>query len=194
MASYTLENPKFKTSANQVVDDAISYYQSPERKRIALRRALQATPDDPRLKQIQQKLTNPKQVEQAAQAGVFLNYSRADELFVLELADNLRDMGINVWLDMIDISGDGDWNNQIASALATCGLMLTVLSPNALRDEAALNERRHFVESGKLIQPIIRRHCDFRESDYWLAPIDFSRDYVLGLHNLLRVLSVDMPY
>jgi hypothetical protein len=192
MTSFTVDNLRYKASANQQVEDAISYYQSPEKRRIALRKALAASPDDARLHQYRLRLTSAKMVAQAMDAGVFLSYSRADELFVIELADHLREVGVQVWLDMMDIEADFDWNFAVQSALTNCGLMIAVLSPDALKDEAARSERRTFFEAGKLVQPVVARRCDLTGVDFWLSPIDFSRDYTVGLHTLLRALSIEV--
>jgi len=37
----------------------------------------------------------------------FFSYSRADSEFVLKLATDLRNAGIDIWLDQLDIPADG---------------------------------------------------------------------------------------
>lgn len=192
MASQTTTDPRRTTGGHKIVEETISYYQSPEKKRQALRKALKARPDDPRLMEHLRHLIEPRQIEIAASAGVFLSYSRADELFVLDLADHLRDAGVKLWVDMLDVTHEGDWKGEVRRALEGSGLMLAVLSPDALRDSAARDERENFLESGKLVQSVIARRSDLSGMDFWLPPIDFSRDFQFGLHQLLRVLSVNV--
>lgn len=192
MASRTTSDPRRTTGGHKIVEETISYYQSPEKKRQALRRALRTRPDDPRLQQHLQRLIEPRQIQIAAEAGIFMSYSRADELFVLDLADQLRTLGVNLWVDMLDVTPEGDWNREVRRALEASGLMLAVLSPDALHDAAAHTERDNFLESGKLVQSVIARRSDLSGMDFWLPPIDFSRDFQVGLHQLLRVLSVSV--
>jgi hypothetical protein len=179
-----------KEKASLVVEDMIARYRSSEQKRVALRRALISRGDDPRLKQLQLQLTRPQLVRQAASRGVYISYIRPDELFAVELADMLRQARIDVWLDMFDVQREGDWHREVTAALERCGLMIAVMSPDALYSEAMRFEREYFHQAGKLIIPVIYRRCDVSELDFWLSPVEFTRDYDLSLQHLQRALGV----
>lgn len=182
--------PNPKARATQELEATIARYRSVENKRIALRNALSQRPDDPRLQQVLEQLTNPQQVQRAIVRGIFINYTRSDEVFALELAMNLQDAGMITWMDIMDIQDDADWRNEVKTAMDRCGLMISVMSPEALLDEETVAERKTFMEMGKLILPVISERCDMTRFDFWLKPIDFSRDFNLGWNILKRMLPV----
>jgi len=175
-------------NAAQTVEDTIARFSSLEQRRIALRKALQSRPNDPRLSQAIEKMTSPYQLRKAAQQGLFVSYARVDEIFALELAVALRKLGYSAWLDMID-GGNEDWNGEVQQALRGSGLMLAVLSPKCLLDRAVRAERDRFQRMGKLIVPIIHRPLDMSSLDYWVMPVDFSKDFDFGLHQLQQTFS-----
>ena len=59
----------------------------------------------------------------------FFSYARKDTEFVLKLAAELRAVGVNLWLDQLDILGGQRWDRAIAEALKTCEGMIAVLPP-----------------------------------------------------------------
>lgn len=181
--------PTFRENAMELVDDIIARYQSIEQKRIAIRKALKARPDDPWLQDAMMRLMTSQLVKQAATSGIFINYTRTDELFAIELAEGLREAGITPWLDIVDMIDDSDWENGIEQALKSCGLMLAILSPEAQKDGLARMERQRFADMGKLVQPVIHHRCVLDKEFFWLEPVDFSRDFAYGLRQLVRLIS-----
>lgn len=191
-AMNTASNPKVR--ATQELEAAIARYRSVENKRIALRNAMRTRPDDPRLKQVLEQLTTPQLVQKAFEHGIFMNYTRSDEVFALDLATNLHDAGVTVWMDIMDIQDDNDWWNEVKSAMERCGIMIAVMSPEALLDNEGAAERHEFMEMGKLILPVISERCDVSRHDFWLETIDFTRDFNLGWNVLKRLLpAVPQP-
>lgn len=180
-----------RPSASLVVDDVIARYRSVEQKRIALRRALSSRPDDARLLQMREQLTRPPLIRKAAAAGVFISYIRSDELFAVELAEALAEINIDAWLDMFDVENGTDWHSAVSSALQRCGLMLAVMSPESIYDNLVTLERQQFQEAGKLVMPVLYRPCHLGEIGFWLEPVDFTRNFTLGLNNLQRRLQAE---
>ena len=90
---------------------------------------------------------------------------------------------------MIEIQDDLDWDAEVEAALARSGLMLAILSPEALTDEALIKERQQYFQAGKLTVPIIHRYCDWQHSTFWLPRVDFIHDFERGLHTLLSLLQ-----
>lgn len=180
-------NPRKR--ATQTLDEAIARFNSPEQKRIAVSKALAKNPDDERLKKRLKRLTGPEAVQDAINSGIYISYNRADELFALDLTDRLSEAGIKVWLDMIEIQDDLDWDEEVQGTLDRCGLMLAILSPEALADEALVNERQQFFQAGKLIVPVIHQHCDWQHLTFWLPRMDFIHDFERGLYTLLNLLQ-----
>lgn len=186
ITTYTTQTPVF--NAAQTVEDTIARFSSLEQRRIALRKALRSRPRDPRLAQAIDKVTQPHHLQKAAQNGLFMSYARADEIFALEVADALRKMSYIAWLDMVD-GGNEDWNGEVQQALRGCGVMLAVISPQGLRDKSVRVERERFQRMGKLVLPVIHRPADLTQADFWLPPIDFSKDFEFGMHQLRQTFS-----
>jgi hypothetical protein len=171
------------------VDEMISRFNSPEQKRIALRKALNSRPDDTYLKKGIAQLTNIQEVRRCATQGMFISYTRADELFAFNLMETLSGQGLRAWLDMTDVDEEEEWHVAVRNALKRSGLMLAVMSPNALKDPAVNAEREFFAEQGKLVLPVIYKKCDMAGTRYWLMPIDFSHDFDLGIYTLSLLLN-----
>ncbi len=171
------------------IDEVISRFNSPEQKRIALRKAMNTRPDDTYLKKGIAQLTNIQEVRRCASQGMFISYTRADELFAFNLMETLGGQGLRAWLDMTDVDEEEEWHVAVRNALKCSGLMLAVMSPHALKDPAVNAEREFFAEQGKLVLPVIYKKCDMAGTRYWLMPIDFSHDFDLGIYTLSLLLN-----
>jgi hypothetical protein len=132
---------------------------------------------------------SPQQVRRAAVQGIFISYARADELFAFELSTDLRAAGLNVWVDLIDMPDDADWDESISGALERCGLMVAIFSEAALADVDLMAEQRRFTEAGKIVIPVLRQSCDVEALTFWYAPFDFRSSYQRALRQLLRLLQ-----
>lgn len=161
---------------------------TPEDQRALLRKALMARPTDTIIKQNLSRLMSAQYVKQAAYQGVFISYTRADELFAMELSEDLRQLGVKVWLDMVDIPFDGDWHSEVAAALARCGLMLMIVSHSALENPDWSAECRGYIETGKMIIPVMREACKLNNLDLLYPPVDFRHDYMAAVNTLVRAL------
>jgi hypothetical protein len=162
---------------------------SVEQQRAEIQMQLALRPDDQYLQRALMRLTSPQHIKDAARQGIFFSYSSADELFAVQLAEDLRDAGSPVWLDIIDMPNDADWHLEIETALARCGLMVTILSPDALLDDDVKAENIYFLEQGKIVVPVIYVTCNYAGAGLWNQPVDFRHDYALGLTILSRLLS-----
>jgi len=130
-------------------------------------------------------------VRRAAQAGVFISYSRSDEIFAVELATQLRIHRVNIWLDVLEVDPSADWQTSVNQAIKQCGVMLAVLSPHSVTDQAIYGEWERFQRIGKLVQPVVAAPCDYADRlKTGLIPINFTKDFDNGLHRLLTMLGV----
>lgn len=161
-------------------------YRTIEQRRAAFYAALNIHPESQKLRDGLIKLMTPRQIRQSARDGIFISYSRYDELFALDLSVDLRGHGLNVWLDMLDVCGD--WKAEIDQALELCGLMLVITSTPALCDRDLQMERKRFMDKGKILLPVIYR-TDTRSFIANLPGIDFRYSYSLGLQSLMRLLG-----
>ncbi|MCS6837125.1 MAG: toll/interleukin-1 receptor domain-containing protein [Anaerolineae bacterium] len=160
-----------------------------EQKRALLRRALQQSPNDPRLLATLRETLTPSIIARAAERGVFIAYARADEIFAFELDNDLRECGVRVWMDAIDIAPQADWRRAVVSALHDCGVLLMVLSPAAVEDNDVVNEWQYFNNAGKVIVPVLVEACDFSRFRLAVDVFDFSRDKRSALLQLTRLLK-----
>jgi hypothetical protein len=163
-----------------------------EQKRSMLRKALVTRPDDPRIRQALLETLNPAYIKRSAGRGVFISYHRADEIFALELDNGLRTASVPVWLDTIDVSDGADWRNEVVAALRTCGLMLLILSKSWVEDDDVATEYQFFVDTGKIVLPILSEACDYSKINLLLSPVDFRRDRESGLRQLIKLLSQEV--
>jgi hypothetical protein len=162
---------------------------STEEKRGALRHALELRRDDQKIRHAFMELMEARYVCEAAAKGVFLSYSRGDELLAVELADALRAANLPIWLDVTDIPAAADWHSEVQNALTRCGVMVMILSQDAIEDEAVQAERRKFAASGKIIVPLLYQHCEHEHLQLWHPVIDFRTDVRVGTKALIRVLT-----
>ncbi|MBZ0285345.1 MAG: TIR domain-containing protein [Anaerolineae bacterium] len=167
--------------------------QTVEERRAALWKILSFNPNHPKARQAFLRSMDEGFIQQAAQKGIFISYAHADQLFVLELANDLRLLGVDVWLDILDMSEESDWNEAIEEALKRCGLMLVVASPAALRADNVMTEVRRFMDSGKIVLPVQSQPTDLTAIGLWNPSVDFTTDYGSGLQDLVRVLGVPEP-
>ncbi len=142
---------------------------------------------DPHVHETYKRLLTPAHIAHAARSGVFICYARPDELFALDLTESLRATGIKVWLDMTDMPDDADWHTAITAALDGCGVMLLLLSPEALSAVDVRTEQQHFLDVGKIVVPVLHKTCEYSVFRNPSLPIDFRHDYDLGLQHLLRL-------
>jgi TIR domain len=123
----------------------------------------------------------------------FFSYARTDSAFVLRLAQELREVGINLWLDQLDILGGQRWDHAVEEALQTCQGMMAVLSPDALASHNVMDEVSYALEERKIVIPLLLRSCTIPFRLRRMQYIDFTADYQTGFSQLLRALRIDQP-
>ncbi len=169
---------------------ALAYVsQNTEEKRAALWKALALNPAHERVKNAFLKLCGEPHMRAGAKAGVFISYAHSDELLAADIAEDLRFVGVPVWIDIMDMPDGDDWHEAVTAAMRRAGLMLVIGSPGALRSNGVQAEVRQFMDAGKIVLPLLAQSCDLSGLGLWQTPIDFRADYTLGLQNLLRLLT-----
>jgi len=74
------------------------------------------------------------------------------------LAEALRNANITAWLDMIDIEDDLDWEGEVRAALDRSGVMIAILSPEALAGLKTLVLPGEMGEAFKVL--LATKNCD----------------------------------
>ncbi len=80
---------------------------------------------------------------------VFVSYSRLNSKFVLKLVKGLKDSGVNIWLDQIDIPIGVEWDMEVEKALKTYNYLLFIASKESVSSENVLNEVYYALDKKK---------------------------------------------
>jgi TPR repeat protein len=123
----------------------------------------------------------------------FFSYSRADSVFALRLAEDLKVAGANVWIDQIDIQPGQEWDSAIEAAVTQAPQMLLILSPASVKSRNVRNEISFALEENKTILPVLYQDCIVPLQLHRIQHIDFRADYRSGLNTLLSSLGVESP-
>ena len=76
----------------------------------------------------------------AADAEVFVSYSRHDAGRVLELAAKLRAAGVSLWIDQGGIDAATQWSEQIVNALENAKVLLLMVTKSAVHSHNVAKE------------------------------------------------------
>jgi hypothetical protein len=120
---------------------------------------------------------------------LFFSYAREDSEFVLKLARELRDAGVNLWLDQLDIRGGHRWDEAVQAALESCQGMVAVLSPSAVASQNFLDEVSYALEERKQVIPLLYRECGIPFRLRRVQYVNFTSSYEDGFADLLRALE-----
>ncbi len=160
-----------------------------QKHRAILRKNYRNQPENDTVRKALQKSLRSQFVVQAAQKGVFICYAMSDGVFALNLALALRDAGIRAFLDELEADDSMDWGDTVNQALRDCAVLVMILSPDSVEDAEVQGEYTYFMNSGKIIIPVMAESCDNSQLETLIEPIDFVLDYDLALTELKRLLT-----
>lgn len=123
------------------------------------------------------------------QGKIFFSYSRKDTEFVLKLAKDLRDAGIDLWLDQLDIEPGTHWDNSIENALNAAPTMLFIMSPDSVVSHNVMDEVSYALEGGKRVIPVLHKTCNVPFRLRRVQFLDFTRDYNIAFSHLLEAIG-----
>jgi hypothetical protein len=86
--------------------------------------------------------------------GIFVSYAREDREAVGRVAEGLRQLGGDVWLDDA-LSGGQAWWDQILTWVRDCSVLVAFVSPAAARSEACKREREYARALGRHVLPVL---------------------------------------
>lgn len=89
----------------------------------------------------------------------FLSYSRSDERIALRLAKDLRDRGVAMWVDQLDIRPSEHWDRAIERAVTSCRGLVVILSPRSIASDNVMDEISYAIDSGKSVLPVMIEKC-----------------------------------
>ncbi|MEP7286276.1 MAG: toll/interleukin-1 receptor domain-containing protein [Chloroflexota bacterium] len=120
---------------------------------------------------------------------VFICYSRVDKHFAAQLADDLADYDVTVWMDVRSIPTGANWDMEVQKGLDSSDVILVLLSPASSASQNVADEWSYFIEKNRTIVPVMIEPCDvpFRLSRR--QRVDFSTDYKVGFQQLIKALG-----
>jgi TIR domain. len=124
--------------------------------------------------------------------NIFISYSREDGEFALQLAADLRQVGVDLWIDQLDLRVGERWDKAIERALENCKCLLVVLSPSSIVSENVMDEVAFALEEGKQVLPVLYRTCKIPFRLRRLQRVDFTESYPVGLAKILKFLNVEL--
>jgi serine/threonine protein kinase len=117
---------------------------------------------------------------------IFISYARVDKEFVYSVANELRQAGIQLWIDQ-DIAPGANWDSSVEAALRECDMLLLIASPASMASNNVQDEWSYFLDKQKPVYTFIYQQCDL---SFRLR----RRQYITGTGDLLNDVAkiVDM--
>lgn len=130
--------------------------------------------------------------QDAVEGRIFVSYARKDSDYVYTLAQELRRIGLNIWIDQ-DIEPGSNWDNSIEAALNSCDALLLIASEASMRSSNVQDEWSYFLEQGKSVFPFIYQPCELsfrlRRRQY----IESTGDLLTDVARVVDVLAGGNP-
>lgn len=133
----------------------------------------------------------PPVVTRGTAGHVFICYAREDEEFALALAAQLKQRGIDIWIDQFNIEYGVDWDRAIDNALYDCGILLIILSPASVDSDEVRSELRVALNERRQIVPVLYQPCRIPRQLLHRQRADFTAhgpDDAQALQRLVRGL------
>jgi hypothetical protein len=130
---------------------------------------------------------------QAVPPNVFISYSTKDESFVTNLATDLKQLNLGVWVALWDIKVGQSLVSRIQEGISASDYVIAVISSHSANSawvQKELNTAIYRVLSGKLraVLPVIIEECDIPAFLLETKFVDFRSSYTKGVEDLLSVL------
>lgn len=125
----------------------------------------------------------------ALSQSYFLSYSRADETFALRFATDLRERGIAMWVDQLDIRPSEHWDRAIERAVHQCRGLLVILSPRSVESDNVADEISFAIDNKKPVLPVMIEKCRLPLRITRMQVIDATASYDRALEQCLAVIG-----
>jgi len=126
-------------------------------------------------------------------ARIFISHTSADKDFVRQLAEDLKLLGHQPWLDEWEIRVGECIVSRIQQGLEDCDYTVIVLSPNAIQSGWVEKEWKasywnEIQERRVVILPVMLKDCDVPALLKTKKYADFRTRYPLGLAQLTQAI------
>jgi HEAT repeat protein len=88
---------------------------------------------------------------------IFLSYRSLEAAFALRLAASLKNAGVRLWLDRMDIQTGMDWVTALQEGINQAAAIIAVISPDYVHAEYCKNELARAVQLGIPVFPVLLR-------------------------------------
>lgn len=123
--------------------------------------------------------------------GVFISYKHEDRFIAETLADRLREIGFQPWIDFGSIEGGEAWRRAIETGLQNSFVFLVLLTPESVQSLWVKYEIDQAIKMKRPIIPLLIRPCVLPSVIADLQHIDFSQNSQTAFKSLHRaILSV----
>jgi hypothetical protein len=119
----------------------------------------------------------------------FLSYSRADEQFALRFANDLRSLGVGMWVDQLNIRPSEHWDRAIERAVRGCRSLVVILSPRAVASENVADEISLAIDTRKSVIHVLIVDCDLPLRQNRMHLIDATRGYEQAVRQCLSEIK-----
>ncbi|NWF70504.1 MAG: HEAT repeat domain-containing protein [Chloroflexi bacterium] len=103
---------------------------------------------------------------------IFLSYRSIEVEFALRLAADLKNAGVNLWMDRLDIKPGDDWMKALGNAVNNCAALISVLTPEYVSSKYCQRELARADRIGRPIFPVILRPVS---ADDWPMEIELQQ-------------------
>lgn len=101
---------------------------------------------------------------------IFLSYRSTEADFALRLAADLKNAGVNLWMDRLDINPGDDWRKSLENAVYSCAALISVLSASYVSSKYCQRELARADRLGRPIFPVLLGAID--DADW---PLEIER-------------------
>ncbi|MCB9454531.1 MAG: HEAT repeat domain-containing protein [Anaerolineaceae bacterium] len=125
---------------------------------------------------------------------LYLSYHTYDTEFALQVAADLKNNGVALWMDRLDIPTNAAWDDAILKTMKNSDAILVVLSPDYLDTPYCQAELDAAKQSGRAVLAVVARQNGTSDFSRQAIPvIDFTRwrmqtDYTLAFGDLLGII------
>jgi TIR domain/NACHT domain len=99
---------------------------------------------------------------------IFISYKSQDQRFALQLAADLQNRGVRIWLDKLNIQVAHLWGQEIDHALKSSSGVIVVMTPQYFQSQICQDELHYAYTNNLPIFPIMLRRVETSELPFWL--------------------------
>jgi hypothetical protein len=86
---------------------------------------------------------------------IFLSYRSLEVELGLKLTTDLKNVGIRVWMDRLEIRPADDWVNALSKGVDDCTAMIAIISPEYLKSQYCCRELHRADRLNRVVFPIL---------------------------------------